>query len=237
MIFLLQQRNDRLELPPAHHVPGNQHDLLAVFFSKFMLVLEMIGHALNMYCDRILAVFPNGKLTLKNLKDLCEGDHMAKLMAGVSEKIPMRSAILGAFSLFFQFLGYFALTAYIYSHSKIYGSILFVSIVLFITIGTAHHVKYALSEYVFLKLGRNETAKSLMLDLFNSSPITRICYAGYLVYIITLIVAIVTGVAAFPLWAVIFTILPVFIILFPFRIIGTLHIAAIASMLVWLILI
>lgn len=204
---------------------------------KFMLVLGMIGHALNMYCDRILAVFPNGKLTLKNLKDLCEGDHMAKLMAGVSEKIPMRSAILGAFSLFFQFLGYFALTAYIYSHSKIYGSILFVSIVLFITIGTAHHVKYALSEYVFLKLGRNETAKSLMLDLFNSSPITRICYAGYLVYIITLIVAIVTGVAAFPLWAVIFTILPVFIILFPFRIIGTLHIAAISSMLVWLILI
>ena len=101
-----------------------------------------------MYCDRILAVFPNGKLTLKNLKDLCEGDNMAKLMAGVSEKIPMRSAILGA-----------------------------------------------------------------------------------------LIVAIATGVAAFPLWAVIFTILPVFIILFPFRIIGTLHIAAIASMLVWLILI
>ena len=152
---------------------------------KFMLVLGMIGHALNMYCDRILAVFPNGKLTLKNLKDLCEGDNMAKLMAGVSEKIPMRSAILGAFSLFFQFLGYFALTAYIYSHSKIYGSILFVSIVLFIT----------------------------------------------------LIVAIVTGVAAFPLWAVIFTILPIFIILFPFRIIGTLHIAAISSMLVWLILI
>ena len=161
----------------------------------------------------------------------------AKLMAGVSEKIPMRSAILGAFSLFFQFLGYFALTAYIYSHSKIYGSILFVSIVLFITIGTAHHVKYALSEYVFLKLGRDTKAHGLMLDLFNSAPITKSCYPAYLLFVITLIVAIVTGIAAFPLWAVIFTILPIFILLFPFRIIGTLHIAAMASMLVWLILI
>lgn len=207
------------------------------FILKIMLVSGIIGHALNMYCDRSLCMFPNGTLTLKDMNSLGEGDKMAKLMAGVSEKVPMRSAILGAFSLFFQFIGYFAMTAYIYSHSKIYGAILFFSIVLFITIGTAHHVKYALSEYVFLKLGRDEQAKSLMLSLYQSAPITRICYVAYLVYIFTLIIAIVTGIAAFPVWAAIFTILPVFIILFPFRIIGTLHISAMASMLMWLILI
>ena len=133
-----------------------------------------------MYCDRILSIFPNGQLKLENFKDLTNEKKMAHLLEGVSPTIPMRSAILGAFSLFLQFLGYFSLSAYIYGHSRLYGAILFV---------------------------------------------------------ITLIVAIVTGIAAFPLWAVIFTILPIFILLFPFRIIGTLHIAAMASMLVWLILI
>ena len=133
-----------------------------------------------MYCDRILSIFPNGQLKLENFKDLTNEKKMAHLLEGVSPTIPMRSAILGAFSLFLQFLGYFSLSAYIYGHSRLYGAILFV---------------------------------------------------------ITLIVAIVTGIAAFPLWAVIFTILPIFILLFPFRIIGTLHIAAMASMLAWLILI
>ena len=204
---------------------------------KLMLLLGIIGHACNMYCDRILSIFPNGQLKLENFKDLTNEKKMAHLLEGVSPKIPMRSAILGAFSLFLQFLGYFSLSAYMYGHSRLYGSILFVSIAFFIVLGTAHHVKYALTEYVFLKLGRDTKAHGLMLDLFNSTPITKSCYLAYLLFVITLIVAIVTGTAAFPIWAVIFTILPIFILLFPFRIIGTLHIAAMASMLVWLILI
>lgn len=204
---------------------------------KLMLLLGITGHACNMYCDRILSIFPNGQLKLENFKDLTNEEKMAHLLEGVSPKTPMRSAILGAFSLFLQFLGYFSLSAYIYGHSRRYGSILFVSIAFFIVLGTAHHVKYALTEYVFLKLGRDTKAHGLMLDLFNSAPITKSCYLSYLLFVITLIVAIVTGTAAFPLWAVIFTILPIFILLFPFRIIGTLHIAAMASMLVWLILI
>ena len=204
---------------------------------KIMLVLGIIGHAINMYCDRILCMFPNGTLRLKDIKTLGEGDKMARLMDGVSEAIPMRSAILGAFALMLQFLGYFALSGYIYQHSKLYGSILFVTITYFIVLGTAHHVKYALAEYVFIRLGRDEKAKSLMLDMYANTPVTRTCYVSYLIFIITLIAAIVTGVAAFPIWAAVFTILPIFIIMFPFRIIGTLHIAASVSMLVWILLI
>ena len=136
-----------------------------------------------MYCDRILSIFPNGQLKLENFKDLNNEKKWHTF-----PKIPMRSAILGAFSLFLQFLGYFSLSAYMYGRSRLYGSILFVSIAFFIVLGTAH------------------------------------------------LAAIVTGTAAFPLWDVIFTILPIFILLFPFRIIGTLHIAAMTSMLVWMIL-
>ena len=114
---------------------------MSLTIMKIMLVLGIIGHALNMYCDRILSIFPNGTLKLEDIKTFGKDDKMAKLMEGVSEKVPMRSAILGAFALMLQFLGYFAMTGDVYEHSKVYGFILFVSIVLFIIIGTAHHVK------------------------------------------------------------------------------------------------
>lgn len=204
---------------------------------RIMLVLGMIGHALNMYCDRILSIFPNGKLTLDSIKTIEDDGKMAKLLEGVSASVPLRSAFLGAFALFFEFLGYFALIMYMYGQSRIYGAAMFVAVSFFTIIGTAHHVKTALVEYVFIKLDRDTRANKLMLDLFNSAPVTRMCFVGYLTFVVILIVSIVTGAAGFPIWAVIFTVLPVFIILFPFRIIGTLHIAAMVSMLVWMFLI
>ena len=43
---------------------------------KLMLVLGIIGHALNMYCDRILSVFPNGTLKLEDIKTFGKNDKM-----------------------------------------------------------------------------------------------------------------------------------------------------------------
>ena len=60
---------------------------------KIMLVLGIIGHTLNMYCDRILSIFPNGKLTLADLKTFGKDDKLAKIMEGVSKRVPMRSAM------------------------------------------------------------------------------------------------------------------------------------------------
>lgn len=210
---------------------------MSMVILRILLALGILGHGLNFYCDRILSIFPNGRLMLANMDELNSQEKMAKLMDGVSAKVPMRSAILGVFALFLQALGYFAISAYVYEHSAVYGSVLFFAILLFIVVGTGHHVKCGFAEYVFLRLGRDKKAHTMMLDLFHSAPITRICYLGYIVFIITLITAILTGTAALPLWAAIFTILPIFIILFPFKIIGTLHISAMVSMLAWMILI
>lgn len=85
---------------------------------KAILVCGIIGHAINMYCDRLLSIFPNGVIKFSNFDDLKDSKKMAKLMDGVSEKIPMRSAILGAFAIFLEVLGYYALTAYMYEHSN-----------------------------------------------------------------------------------------------------------------------
>lgn len=54
-----------------------------------LLALGIIGHAINMYCDRILSIFPNGTLKLANYSKLKDGDYAAKLMEGVSPSVPM----------------------------------------------------------------------------------------------------------------------------------------------------
>lgn len=204
---------------------------------KIMLLAGIVGHALNMYCDRILSIFPNGTLKLANIQKIREDGFAAKLMEGVSPKVPLRSGVLGVFAIVLEFLGYTALAIYTFQQAKVFGAIMFLGTAFTSIVSSAYHVKCGLAEYLFLKYGRDERAKELMLDLMDCGPALRSCYLGLVTYIVTLIVAIITGVIGFPIWAVIFTILPIFILMFPFQIIGTLHIGAMASMLVWMLLI
>ena len=204
---------------------------------KIMLGLGVIGHAINMYCDYILSVFPNGKLKFSNMKDLNDSGKMSALMDGVSEKTPMRSSILGAFALFLEAFGYFAITAQVYQNSHVLGCILFVAMMLFVVLGAAHHVVCGLSEWLYVKLGRTEEAHKTMLALYNGAPSTKVCFVGYIAFAIALIVAVAIGCAGVSRWMIVFTVLPIFVVLAPFGIIGTMHISAMASMLAWLIVV
>ena len=204
---------------------------------KVMLIAGIIGHAINMYCDRILSIFPNGTLKIANMKRLHEDGFAAKLMEGVSPSVPMRSGVLGVFSIVLECCGYCAMALYVCQHAKVFGAVMFASTTFSCIVSSAYHLKCALAEYVFLKYNRDEKAKELMLDLMESAPALRMCYLGLLTYLVTLAAAILTGAIGFPIWAVIFTILPIFILMFPLQIIGTLHIAAMVSMLAWMLLI
>lgn len=204
---------------------------------KIMLVLGIIGHAINMYCDRILSIFPNGTLKLANMDKLKEDGFAAHLMDGVSPNVPLRSGVLGVFSIVLEFCGYAALAAYTYQRAPVFGVIMFFGTLYSCIISSAYHLKCCLAEYVFLKYGRDARALDEMLDIMNCGGALRSCYIGLLTYIVTLFIAIVTGAIGFPIWAAFFTILPIFIVMFPLQIIGTLHIGAMASMLVWMLLI
>lgn len=70
---------------------------MTITMLRVMIAMGIVGHAINMYCDRILSIFPNGTIKFDNIKEI-EKD-------GV------------------------------------------------------------LAEYVFLQLGRDRTAKDMMLDL------------------------------------------------------------------------
>lgn len=204
---------------------------------KLMLIAGMIGHAINMYCDRILSIFPNGTLKLANVQKIREGDYAAKLMEGVSPDVPLRSGVVGVFSIVLEYFGYLALATFAYQHSKVFGVILFLATTIASIVSSAYHLKCCLAEYVFLKYGRDERAKEMMLDLMNLAPAFRVCYISLLIYYVTLAIAIITGAIGFPIWAIIFTVLPIFIVMYPLQIIGTLHIATIISMFAWMLLI
>ena len=204
---------------------------------KVLLTAGIIGHAINLYCDRTLSIFPNGTLKLANIDKIREGDYAARLMEGVSPSVPLRSGVLGVFAILLEFFGYAGLAAYAYGHAKVFGALLFLATTYACIVSSAYHVKCGLAEYVFLKYGRDEKAKTIMLDLMDCGSALRSCFLGLFTYIVVLIIAIVTGAIGFPIWAVIFTTLPLFLLLFPFQIIGTMHIAAMISMLAWMLLI
>ena len=140
-----------------------------------LLALGIIGHAINMYCDRILSIFPNGTLKLANYSKLKDGDYAAKLMEGVSPSVPMRSGVLGVFAIVLEFCGYAALAAYAYQKAPVYGAILFAGTTFAGIVSSAYHLKCGLAEYMFLKYGRDERAKGMMLDLMGSGASLRLC--------------------------------------------------------------
>lgn len=210
---------------------------MTVTMIRVMIALGIVGHAINMYCDRILSIFPNGTIKFDNIKEIEKDGVLAEMMEGVPASVPLRSGVLGAFALVLEFFSYFALAVYTFERSQILGGVMFVAIVFSCILGAAYHIKCGLAEYVFLQLGRDRTAKDMMLDLLNSAPVLQLCGVGLVTYIVLLIIAIVTGIIGFPLWALFFTIVPFVLLLSPLKIVGTMHIAAMVSMLGWIFLV
>ncbi len=77
---------------------------MTVTMIKVMIALGIIGHGLNLYCDRILSIFPNGTIKFDNIKEIEKDGVMAKIMESVPAAVPMRSGVLGAFALVLEFL-------------------------------------------------------------------------------------------------------------------------------------
>lgn len=204
---------------------------------KVGLMLGIVGHAINMWCDRALSITPNGELTVSTMSDINDPKKMADLYKGVNPSVPMNSAVLGVFALLLHYLGYISIAYFIGTYSTILGAILFVCASLFAILGAGHHVKYALSVWMFIKGGRDEKSYELFTELYHEGNATKLCYLGYIGYILTLILAIFMNIGSLPLWAVIFTVLPIFVVLVPFKIVGSLHISAIITFLGWMFLI
>lgn len=202
-----------------------------------MLALGIVGHAINMWCDRVLSVYPNGRITLDTADVTKDESRIAALMKGANLDNLLKSGVYGVSAIFLHFLGYAAIAAYVYQYQQILGEILFLSAAMFGILGAGHHIKYALSAWVFVRSDYDHRGFQMFQEIYNNLPITKLCYVGYLLYVAVLIAAILMGVTPMPIWMVIFTVLPIFIAMLPFKIIGTLHISAMATFAGWLVMI
>ncbi len=196
---------------------------------KIFLAIACAGHILCCFCDRAITYTPNGRFGFNDLND---NERLAALFEGSSKKRQMFSILGGILALAMTSLGYVALCSYVASYSAACGIVLLVSFAPFIVAGAAHHVFCGAVEWFYIRLGRTEEARKVIVEFFKKTlPAMYVCFIGLMIFAVTLFVAIITGTTGLPRWACVFNVLPMFIVILPFRLVGSFNIASAAQFL------
>lgn len=200
---------------------------------KIFMAIACVGHVLCFFCDRAITYTPSGRFGFSYLKDNAK---MSELFEGVSLKNQLFSILGGVAALSMTNLGYIAIYEYISDYSAVYSTILLISIILFMVSGTAHHVFCGAIEWFYVKLGRTEEARTIIVDFFKSTISTMyVCFLGVMLFSVTFIVAVASGSTGLPRFACIFNHITFFLLMSPFRIVGSFNLAGAATFLSLLI--
>lgn len=180
---------------------------------KTALMIACLGHIICGITDRMLAYTPAGRFDMG--KDTKDSEKMKKLF----EKMPLSrieaSMLVGVLALFMAGFGYLELSRWAVGYSELSGKIMYISGMFFIVPITAHHVLCGAVEWFYVKLGRTEQALETVLCFFRRTAAAAIAYLGLLVFAVTLLVLVISGRTALPIWACLFNTLPLFVILAP----------------------
>ncbi len=180
---------------------------------KTALMIACLGHIICGITDRMLAYTPAGRFDMG--KDTKDSEKMKKLF----EKMPLSrieaSMLVGVLALFMAGFGYLELSRWAGEYSELSGKIMYISGMFFIVPITAHHVLCGAVEWFYVKLGRTEQALETVLCFFRRTAAAAIAYLGLLVFAVTLLVLVISGRTALPIWACLFNTLPLFVILAP----------------------
>jgi hypothetical protein len=121
-----------------------------------------------------------------------------------------------------MFFGYMAIYNLVKPYSPVYAGLILFSIGLVFTFGTAHHVLCGAPEWLYVRLGRTEEAREIITELFRKTSVTMlVCYAGFLIFGVSLFLAVISGYTPLPKWACIFNTTLLMLVLTPLRIGGS----------------
>jgi len=180
---------------------------------KTALMIACLGHIICGITDCMLAYTPAGRFDMG--KDTKDSEKMKKLF----EKMPLSrieaSMLVGVLALFMAGFGYLELSRWAGGYLELSGKIMYISGMFFIVPITAHHVLCGAVEWFYVKLGRTEQALETVLCFFRRTAAAAIAYLGLLVFAVTLLVLVISGRTALPIWACLFNTLPLFVILAP----------------------
>lgn len=134
----------------------------------------------------------------------------------------MISMVLGTFAMTAAFPGYLALSRWMEGLSEICGALMLAGSILFLLPGIAHHVFCGVVEWFYIRLSKTDEARELIVEFFQKTSVAMyVCYAGLLLFSIALFAAVVMGKTSLPRWMCLCNALPLFLVLAPFRIVGT----------------
>ncbi|MBQ8087593.1 MAG: hypothetical protein IJ234_04115 [Clostridia bacterium] len=192
---------------------------------KFLILLGLIGHLICWRCDCLLTYTPNGRFQFSDLKDSAQ---MAKTFDGFPLKRPMASMLLGVFSMLLSFWGYFGLYRWMADFSQTFALLILVPAVLFYFFGVAHHVFCGVAEWFYVRFGRTNEARKAALEFFKPTlPFMGVCYISLLTFAVSFFIAVVGGYTALPRWCCIWNLLPYFVCIAPFRVVGAANLACV----------
>ena len=193
--------------------------------AKILILLTFIGHLVLWHCDRIITYVDGGRFDFKALND---NERLSKLMGSTPLGRPMQSMVLGTFALTAMFPGYLALCEWMRSFSTAYAAVMCAGCIVFFLAGVAHHVFCGAVEWMYLRMGKTEEARQIIVEFFQKTSSTMIvCYIGLLIFAAAFFVAVVTGATSLPRWACVLNTLPLFLALAAFRIVGTGNLAGV----------
>lgn len=180
---------------------------------KIFMIMALIGHILCGISDCFLTYAPNGKVDLTNFKNYEKSKESFRGMPLKNLSIAM---ILGVAAMTLEIFGYLAVCGWIRQYSETYYLIMYVAtIVMFINLAL-HHLFCCLTEWFFVKLNLTEEALNAVWDFFKTTCYTMyLGYLGMLVFAAAFLIAVVTGRTELPVWACIFNLIPLAIVIMP----------------------
>lgn len=186
---------------------------------KGLILLTFIGHLALWHCDRIITYLDGGRFDFKAMGD---NERLSKRMGNTALRYPMRSIMLGAFGMTAMFPGYLALCDWMRQFSGVYAALMCVGSIVCFLPGVAHHVFCGAVEWMYIRMGKTEEARKIIVEFFKKTSSTMIaCFLGLLLFAVAFFIPVVTGVTSLPRWACVFNTLPLFLALAAFRIAGT----------------
>lgn len=170
---------------------------------KAMLILGLIGHLLCAMTDVLIIFAKDGKRF--DFKLMSDNEKMSEVMEHMPLNNPMLSILLGVLAIFIMIWGYFGVCMYVYTFSKVYAAVLFVSTLMCMIPITAFHVFCGTAEWYYIRLERTEESRVATVDFFKRIlPTGIVSYLGLLAFCVTLFIIVLSGVTEIPVWAFLF---------------------------------
>ena len=186
---------------------------------KLFLIIAAFGHIICGITDCMMAYTKNGRFDFEDIKDSRRMNHIFSVMPLRQLEISMMAGIV---ALFLASIGYIGLADWMIEYSFTASLIMKISGLFFISLITAHHVLCGVPEWLYVKLGRTEEAREIITELFKKTSVTMIvCYAGFLIFGISLFLAVFNGYTPLPKWACLFNTTLLMLVLTPLRIGGS----------------